>query len=145
MVSVVRIIAAIVAATCSLIATAADNPELQGSERVLETFAVGDSVVVRALRVEEANNTLWVGTSTGVHEVDMKTSALRNTFTREQGLANEYVFAVDVDNEGYTWFGTNAGGAYAIRTANGKLISPCTAWPTTGFMPLPMIARVACG
>src|SRR6185369_10195446 len=71
--------------------------------RVIDSFEVGDNVYVRALTVEKANNTLWVGTSVGVHEIDLQSSKPRNTFTRQQGLANEYVFAVGVDSEGYKW------------------------------------------
>jgi len=65
---------------------------------------------VRALAVEKASNSLWVGTSSGVNEVDLATGKLRNTFTRKDGLANEYVFGIGIDAEGHKWFGTNAGG-----------------------------------
>ena len=97
---------------------AATAPMRDTGERVLETFDVGADVYVRALKVEESNNTMWVGTSVGVHEIDLKTDKVRNTFTRAEGLANEYVFAVGVDTKGYKWFGTNAGGA--SRYKNGK-------------------------
>ena len=124
MVSAIRIAVAIVAAACTLTAVAADNPALGDGERVLETFAVGDNVVVRAVRVDESKSTLWVGTSTGVHEIDIKASAPRNTFTREHGLANEYVFAVNIDSDGYTWFGTNAGGASRYKDGKWKTYFP---------------------
>ncbi|HHM05490.1 MAG TPA: regulator [Gammaproteobacteria bacterium] len=78
--------------------------------RVLETFGVGAEVYVRSLAVDEKHNSIWVGTSVGVHEVDLPTREPRNTFTREQGLANEYVFAMLVDRQGGKWFGTNGGG-----------------------------------
>jgi ligand-binding sensor domain-containing protein len=101
-------------------AVAADNalPLRTAGERVLETFDVGDNVYVRALAVEKAKNALWIGTSTGVHEIDLKTNKPRNTFTRKDGLSNEYVFAIGVDSRGYKWFGTNAGGA--SRYKDGK-------------------------
>lgn len=103
----------------------AENNSANGDKlRVLETFEVGQSVVVRALRVDEPSNTLWVGTSTGVHEIDIKTNIPRNTFTREQGLANEYVFAVNIDTDGYTWFGTNAGGASRYKAGKWKTYFP---------------------
>lgn len=94
------------------------------AERVLDTFEVGDNVFVRALRFENLGDTLWVGTSTGVHEIDTKTSTPRRTFTREQGLANEYVFAVGVDGESYKWFGTNAGGASRYKDGKWKTYFP---------------------
>lgn len=92
-------------------------------ERVLETFGVGDSVYVRALTIERPS-TLWVGTSVGVHEVDLSTSKPRNTFARQHGLANEYVFAVGIDRAGYKWFGTNAGGASRYRGGKWKTYFP---------------------
>ena len=98
---------------------AAPEPKTKGAgERVIESFEVGPNVYVRALTVEKATQTLWVGTSAGVHEIDLKTAKARNTFTRSHGLANEYVFAVGIDSKGYKWFGTNAGGA--SRYKNGK-------------------------
>ena len=96
----------------------------QGQEKVVETFEVGRDVYVRALTVEPATNTLWVGTSTGANEVDLATGKLRNTFTRQNGLANEYVFAIGVDTQGYKWFGTNAGGVSRYRDGKWKTFFP---------------------
>lgn len=119
------IAAAAVAAIFTLSAVAADiAPSANARERVLETFEVGDDVFVRALRVEKSNNTLWVGTSVGVHEIDIGSGSPRNTFTREQGLANEYVFSVGVDSQGYKWFGTNAGGASRYKDGKWKTYFP---------------------
>jgi ligand-binding sensor domain-containing protein len=92
--------------------------------KVKDVFEVGPSVYVRALTVEPKRNALWVGTSTGVHEVDLRTNQLKNTFTRKDGLANEYVFAVGVDHEGYKWFGTNAGGTSRYRDGQWKTFFP---------------------
>jgi ligand-binding sensor domain-containing protein len=92
--------------------------------RVVESFEVGENVYVRALNVEPATRTLWVGTSTGVNEVDLASGKLRNTFTRTHGLANEYVFAVGIDRQGYKWFGTNAGGTSRYRDGQWKTFFP---------------------
>jgi ligand-binding sensor domain-containing protein len=118
--------AAIVAAafTCSVNATYAAPARPAPSEHVLETFQVGDDVFVRALTIEKSNNTLWVGTSVGVHEIDLKTSKPRNTFTRKEGLANEYVFSIGIDSKGYKWFGTNAGGASRYKDGKWKTYFP---------------------
>ena len=78
--------------------------------KVLESFEVGEEVFVRSLAFDKNNDSLWVGTSTGVMEISLADSQLRNTFTRKDGLANEYVFAIYIDSKGYKWFGTNAGG-----------------------------------
>jgi ligand-binding sensor domain-containing protein len=96
----------------------------QGALSVKEVFDVGPAVYVRALAVEPARSALWVGTSVGVHEVDLADGKLRNTFTRKQGLANEYVFAVGVDRRGYKWFGTNAGGVSRYKDGQWKTFFP---------------------
>lgn len=95
-----------------------------GGERVLESFEVGNNVFARALTVDPAGNSLWVGTSTGVMEIDLQTRKLRKTYTREHGLANEYVFAVGIDSQGYKWFGTNAGGASRFKDGKWKTYFP---------------------
>jgi len=92
--------------------------------QVLEAFEVGANVYVRALTTEPAANGLWVGTSAGVHEIDLETKQLRRTFTRQDGLANEYVFAIFVDHQGYKWFGTNAGGVSRYRGGKWKTFFP---------------------
>ncbi len=98
-------------------------PEKTGV-RVVDSFEVGSNVYVRALTVEKATGTLWVGTSVGAIEVDLSTSKPRNTFTRQEGLANEYVFAIGVDSQGYKWFGTNAGGASRYKDGKWKTYFP---------------------
>ncbi|MDH3355807.1 MAG: hypothetical protein OEL79_11405, partial [Chromatiales bacterium] len=92
--------------------------------RVLNTFNVGKGIYVRSLAEEKSNGSLWVGTSTGVMEIDLKTQELKNTFNRDQGLANEYVFAIFVDSKGYKWFGTNGGGVSRYRDGEWKTFFP---------------------
>ncbi|HSD60524.1 MAG TPA: two-component regulator propeller domain-containing protein, partial [Burkholderiales bacterium] len=99
-------------------------PAAPGSERVLETYQVGENVYVRALTVQQTANVMWVGTSVGVHAIDLKTLAPKSTFTRDQGLANEYVFAVGIDSQDHVWFGTNAGGASRYRDGKWKTYFP---------------------
>lgn len=93
-------------------------------EKVIETFEVGNGVYVRALAVEKSANVMWVGTSAGVHEVDLTSGALKRTFTRDSGLANEYVFGIGIDVQGYKWFGTNAGGASRFKDGVWKTYFP---------------------
>lgn len=92
--------------------------------KVKDVFEVGAAVYVRALTAEPKRNVLWVGTSTGVHEVDLRSNQVKNTFTRKDGLANEYVFAVGIDRDGYKWFGTNAGGTSRYRDGQWKTFFP---------------------
>ncbi len=94
------------------------------AQRVKDVYEVGPNVYVRALTVEAAKGSLWVGTSAGVHEVELATGKLRNTFTRKEGLANEYVFAVGLDREGQKWFGTNAGGVSRYKDGQWKTFFP---------------------
>ena len=99
-------------------------PPAATGERVLESYEVGANIYVRALTIEKAADILWVGTSGGVHEVKLATGELVKTHTRDQGLANEYVFAVGIDSEGYKWFGTNAGGASRYKDGKWKTYFP---------------------
>lgn len=93
--------------------------------RVLDVFNVGPEVYVRSLAIEEGDGaSLWVGTSLGVNEIDLETFELKNTFTREHGLANEYVFGIGIDPDGYKWFGTNAGGMSRYRDGEWKTYFP---------------------
>ena len=91
-----------------------------GNPRVIETFQVGPTVYVRALAVEPARGTLWVGTSAGLNEVDLASGKLRSTLTRREGLASEQVFALSVDAQGYKWIGTSAGGASRYKENSGS-------------------------
>jgi ligand-binding sensor domain-containing protein len=85
---------------------------------VADSFNVGEQVYVRSMKMNEKRGRLWVGTSVGVLEVDTNTRNLMNTFTREQGLANEYVFGIHVDSQGNRWFGTNGGGISRYSPTN---------------------------
>jgi len=113
-----RTLAALLVAAPLLSATpplAQAQPKPAPAYKVAETFEVGPTVYVRALAYEAAKNTLWVGTSGGVNEIDLSTGQRKATYTRKDGLANEYVFAIGIDADGYKWFGTNAGGASRFK------------------------------
>ena len=113
-------------------ASTAQNPEIVVSTesgkdqipQIIESFEVGPSVYVRSLAVESATNRLWVGTSLGVIEIDLNNNNLVNTFTRDHGLANEYVFGIGIDEDGYKWFGTNAGGMSRYKDGDWKTYFP---------------------
>jgi len=103
-------------------AAAQDAPANQFE--VIELFNMGDNVVVRAFAQEPEKGTMWVGSSVGALEIDLATREARNTFTRKEGLANEYVFSVGIDTQGYKWFGTNAGGVARYRDGAWKVFFP---------------------
>lgn len=119
-----RIACQIAVRICLGLAAAALAMEIFAEPKVIDTFEVGEGTFVRALKVEANRGSMWVGTSAGVHEVDLKTLKPRKTFTRQEGLANEYVFAVGIDQQGYKWFGTNAGGASRYRDGQWKTYFP---------------------
>ena len=100
------------------------GPRVPPPPQILETFRVGDQVYVRSLAVDPAAGALWVGTSLGVHEVDLATRELRGTLTRKEGLANEYVFTILVDSRGYKWFGTNGGGVSRYKDGQWRTFFP---------------------
>lgn len=104
-------------------AAAADDPW-----HVLDAFEVGPDVYVRSLALESGpegkGGSVWVGTSVGVHEVDLASQNLRTTFTRAEGLANEYVFALFVDRDNGKWFGTNGGGASHYADGKWRVLFP---------------------
>lgn len=104
--------------------TAAATGPTGTSPKILETFEVGQDVYVRALAVDPGANALWVGTSLGVHEIDLATREVKKTYTRGDGLANEYVFAILVDSAGDKWFGTNGGGVSRLHGAEWKTWFP---------------------
>ncbi len=86
---------------------------------VAETYRIGDNAYVRALTTDVKRNSMWVGTSVGAMEVDLKTQNLKNVYTRSDGLANEYVFAVGIGPKGDVWLGTNAGGFSKSKKGGG--------------------------
>ncbi|MDR2877952.1 MAG: hypothetical protein LBV36_07945 [Chromatiales bacterium] len=92
--------------------------------RVLETFEVGQQVYVRALTVDKAANQLWVGTSLGAQRIDLNSFDVVDTWTRSNGLANEYVFTALVDSHGEGWVGTNGGGLSHLHDGAWKTYFP---------------------
>jgi len=92
--------------------------------QVVDAFSIGDEAYVRSLAVDATRGMIWVGTSVGALGVDLASREVRHTFTRQDGLANEYVFASYVDQAGATWFGTNAGGASRYLDGEWKVFFP---------------------
>ncbi len=98
--------------------------EVEDPWKVIDAFEVGREVYVRSLALEPKANTIWVGTSVGVHEVALADQSPLNTFTRADGLANEYVFSIFVDHDGYKWFGTNGGGSSRYKDGDWQVFFP---------------------
>ena len=111
-------------ATADEVTTAVLSDSARRLPKVVDRFEVGDNVYVRALKSDPERNSLWVGTSAGVHEVTLTDKQVRQTFTRKEGLANEYVFAVGIDQRGNKWFGTNSGGVSRYKDGIWKTFFP---------------------
>jgi len=90
----------------------------------LRIFGVGKDVYVRALAVDRRDKSLWIGTSLGAINIDLATEDMKHTFTRDDGLANEYVFSLGVAPTGEIWFGTNAGGASTYKQGKWRTYFP---------------------
>ena len=100
------------------------QPAVVAQFKVVESFNVGDGVYVRSLAEDKSTNSLWVGTSIGVLQVDLTSRALVKTYSRDDGLANEFVFSIYADSKGYKWFGTDGGGMSRYRDGEWKTYFP---------------------
>lgn len=96
----------------------------KANHTVLDSFDVGSNVYVRSMLADANQKSLWVGTSAGVHEINLGDLTPQKTFTRKEGLANEYVFAIGQDTDGAMWFGTNAGGISRYQADQWKTFFP---------------------
>lgn len=112
----------------TLSACSAKEAPLGGSQgmthQITDQFSVGTEVVVRALAIDHANSELWVGTSIGALQIDLSTLQVRTTITRDNGLANEYVFALLVARDRTVWAGTNGGGVSRMQNQQWKTFFP---------------------
>ena len=99
-------------------------PAIPSGYKVVDSFNVGQSVYVRSMTVDSGAKTLWIGTSVGVLEIDIATRNMLNSYTRDHGLANEYVFGMMVDSKGRKWFGTNGGGITRLKDGDWKTYFP---------------------
>lgn len=100
------------------------SPLLPSGYKVVDSFNVGQNVYVRSMTMDRGAKTVWIGTSVGVLEIDANTRNMLNAYTREQGLANEYVFGMLVDSKGRKWFGTNGGGITRYKDGDWKTYFP---------------------
>ncbi len=85
--------------------------------RLIDRFDIGENIYARSLLARD--DTLWVGTSAGLMEISLDEYLPRKVYTLDDGMANEYVFAVGSDSDGGIWLGTNGGGA--SRLSKGKM------------------------
>ena len=125
-----NIVVLLLIASCFLVACSSESevkikkPNKLASYKVEETFEVGKNVFVRSLVVDQNENALWVGTSVGALKIDLVTREVLATYTRDNGLANEYVFASAVDSQKSVWLGTNGGGVSQLTAKGWKTYFP---------------------
>ncbi|NTS77609.1 response regulator [Catenovulum sp. SM1970] len=67
---------------------------------------ITDNMVISLLK--ENNETLWIGTMQGLNRLDLTTNQIIQ-FTEQDGLPNDNIFALEVDQQGYIWASTNKG------------------------------------
>jgi len=89
---------------------------------VVDKFEIGENIYARSLLA--AGDSLWVGTSSGLIDISLTDHSLRKIYTRTDGMANEYVFAVGEDQAGDIWLGTNGGGMSRLRDGEIKTYFP---------------------
>lgn len=102
----------------------AEKAKSQLPYQVVETFNVGENTYVRALAYDKKQKSIWVGTSVGALEIDGTSFNVKNTYARDSGLANEFIFKVFVDSKGNKWFGTDGGGMSQLAGGKWKTYMP---------------------
>jgi len=113
-----------VSIACLLAACIVATAPASAAGRKVEFYGLGEQSYVRSLAVDAKQRSLWVGASNGVLEIDLTSMDPRNRFTRKDGLANEYVFAIGLAPDGAVWFGTNAGGASRLQSGKWRTFFP---------------------
>lgn len=108
----------------ALLAFGAVSAPSAAAERKTEFYGLGEKSYVRALTIDATEKSLWVGASNGVLEIDLAKMDPRNRFTRKDGLANEYVFAIGLGPDGAVWFGTNGGGTSRLKEGKWRTFFP---------------------
>ena len=77
---------------------------------------------VKSMALSKDGKTLWVGTNAGLEQRDTQTGQLIKVFTTLNGLPNNNIEALAIDNNGGLWVGTKgvAAGGLAHFRADGK-------------------------
>ena len=70
---------------------------------------------------QDSDGNMWFGTNVGVTHYD---GSHWQTFTTEDGLADNYVVAISQDNQGNMWFGTWANGVSRYDGKNWRTFTP---------------------
>jgi ligand-binding sensor domain-containing protein/serine phosphatase RsbU (regulator of sigma subunit) len=71
-----------------------------------DTSSVGDNNIVRVF-IDSGDN-IWFGTTRGLSRFNKRSNNFKN-YRVEDGLANDFVFAILEDSKGYLWLSTNNG------------------------------------
>jgi ligand-binding sensor domain-containing protein/class 3 adenylate cyclase len=74
-----------------------------------DTFSISNNMVATIWECTEQDDVLWIGTyGGGVNKFNVKENSFLR-FTEENGLANNAVYGILGDNNGYLWMSTNRG------------------------------------
>ena len=85
-----------------------------------ENGLAGDRVRVA---IQTKNKELYVGTTTGLSVINLKTKKISNTY-KGGLLHNDFIMALYEDDDGSIWFGTDGGGVYVLK--NGDIVKAYT-------------------
>lgn len=56
-----------------------------------------------------SNGNVWIATTNGIIQVDSATMSIKKIWNINDGLPNNYIYAVETDNNGMVWASSNAG------------------------------------
>ena len=64
--------------------------------------------------MEAKNGDLYIGTTNGLNVVSKTTGKIK-TYTRTDGLPNDYIMCLYEDESGRLWCGTDGGGVFVLK------------------------------
>ncbi len=89
---------------------------LNSDNATLELYT--NTEFILSMVLSDDKNTLWVGTTHGLAEIDAQTGHRKKLYTALDGLPNPYILSLLTDGSGGIWVGTFGGLAY--RNADGS-------------------------
>ncbi|MCQ2982829.1 MAG: hypothetical protein MJ178_08755 [Treponemataceae bacterium] len=94
--------------------------QLRVTDDGITQWTIADGLAGDKVRVaiEDRNNSLWVGTTTGLSCINADGTI--TNYTRSSGLANDYIMALFEDSLGRLWVGTDGGGIAIFE--NGSIV-----------------------
>ncbi|MEP7256669.1 MAG: two-component regulator propeller domain-containing protein, partial [Ferruginibacter sp.] len=92
---------------------------LQPSAKTWTFFPIRDNVMVRCMAEDKQHN-VWLATETGLYKTDDNGKIIKQ-FSKKDGLPDEGIYAVAVDDDENVWFSHNKG--FSRISSNGSLLN----------------------